>query len=104
MTAGDFLKVLLWVEGEEAFVDIRLAKGRTVHKHWIAVEAIQVRPYDWMRLKRLIDAPAAMHIEEPAQIDLLLIRASLGVNLSGQHGPFEPEGFLVRLGVAITRD
>jgi hypothetical protein len=41
----------------------------------------------------MIDAPAAKHIEEPALIDLLLIRTSLGVNLSGQHGPFEHEGF-----------
>ena len=51
MTAGDFVKVQLWVEGEEAFADIRLAEVSTVHKHWIAVEAIQVSPYDWMRLK-----------------------------------------------------
>ena len=75
LTAGDFVKVQLWLEGEETFIDIRLAQVRRVHEHWIAVEAIQVSPNDRMRLKRFIDAAAAMHIEEPALIDHLLIRA-----------------------------
>ena len=75
LRAGDLVKVQLWLEGEEAFIDIRLAEVRRVHTHWIAVEVIQVSPNDRMRLKRFIDAPAAMHIEEPALIDHLLIRA-----------------------------
>ena len=75
MTVGDFVKVRLWLEGEDAFVDIRLAQVIRVHNHWIAVKVIQVSPNDRMRLKRFIDAPAAMHIEEPAFIDHLLIRA-----------------------------
>ena len=75
LRAGDFVKVQLWLEGEEAFIDIRLAEVRMVHEHWIAVEVIQVSPDDRMRLKRFIDVPAAMHIEEPALIDHLLIRA-----------------------------
>jgi hypothetical protein len=75
LTAGDFVKVQLWLEGEEAFIDIRLAEVKRVHKHWIAVEVIVVSPNDRMRLKRFIDAPAAMHIEKPALINHLLIRA-----------------------------
>ncbi len=75
LTAGDFVKVQLWLEGEEAFIDIRLAEVRKVHEHRIAVEVIQVSPNDRMRLKRFIDAAAAMHIEEPALINHLLIRA-----------------------------
>jgi len=75
LRAGDFVKVQLWLEGEEVFIDIRLAEVRRVHEHWIAVEMIQVSPNDRIRLKRFIDAPAAMHIEEPALIDHLLIRA-----------------------------
>jgi hypothetical protein len=75
LRAGDFVKVQLWLEGEEGFIDIRLAGVRSVHEHWIAVEMIQVSPDDRMRLKRFIDAPAAMHIEEPAPLDHLLIRA-----------------------------
>ena len=75
LTAGDFVKVQLWLEGEEAFIDIRLAEVRRVHGHWIAVEVIQVSPNDRMRLKRFIDAPATMPLEEPALIDHLLIRA-----------------------------
>jgi len=75
MTAGDFVRVRLWVEGKEAFVDIRVAEVRTVPKLWIAVEVTRVNPNDRMRLKRFIDAPVAMYIEEPGLIDLLLIRA-----------------------------
>ena len=75
LRAGDFVKVQLWLEGEEAFIDIRLAEVRKVQEHWISVEVIQVSPNDRMRLKRFIDAPAAKHIEESALIDHLLIRA-----------------------------
>ncbi len=75
LTAGDFVKVQLWLEGEESFIDIRLAEVRRVHEHWVAVEVIQVSQNDRIKLKRFIDAPAAMHIEEPALIDHLLIRA-----------------------------
>ena len=75
LTAGDFVKVQLWLEGEEAFIDIRLAQVRRVHKHWIGVEVIQLSSDDRMRLKRFLDAAAAMHLEEPARIDHLLIRA-----------------------------
>lgn len=75
LTAGDFVKVQLWLEGEEAFIDIRLAEVKRVHKHWITVEVIVVSPNDRMRLKRFIDALAAMHIEEPTIISHLLIRA-----------------------------
>jgi hypothetical protein len=63
------------LEGEEAFIDIRLAEVKKVYAHWIAVEVIKVSPNDRMRLKRFIDAPEAMYIEEPALIDHLLIRA-----------------------------
>ena len=75
LRAGDFVKVQLWLEGEEAFIDIRLAEVRKVQEHWISVEMIQMSPDDRMRLKRFIDAPAAMHIEEPVLINHLLIRA-----------------------------
>jgi hypothetical protein len=75
LRAGDFVKVQLWLEGEEVFIDIRLAEVRSVHEHWVVVEMIQVSPNDRMRLKRFIDAPAATHIEEPALLDHLLIRA-----------------------------
>ena len=75
LRAGDFVKVQLWLEGEEVFIDIRLAEVRSVHAHWIAVEMIQVSADDRRRLKRFIDAPAAMPIEEPVLLDHLLIRA-----------------------------
>ena len=75
LRAGDIVKVQLWLEGEEALIDIRLAQVRRVHQHWIGVDVIQVSSEDRMRLKRFLDAAAAMHIEEPALIDHLLIRA-----------------------------
>jgi hypothetical protein len=75
LTVGEFVKVQLWLEGEEAFIDIRLAEVKRVHEHWVTVEVIVVSPNDRMRLKRFIHIPAAMHIEETALIDHLLIRA-----------------------------
>ena len=75
LTAGDFVKVQLWLEGEEAFIDIRLAEVRKVYEHWIAVEVIQVSPNDRMRLKRFIDSSTGIHIGGAAVINHLLIRA-----------------------------
>jgi len=75
LTAGDFVEVQLWLEGEEAFIDIRLAEVKRVHTHWITVEVIVVSPTDRMRLTRFLDVLAAIHSEEPALTDHLLIRA-----------------------------
>jgi hypothetical protein len=75
LRAGDIVKVQLWLEGEEALIDIRLAQVRKVHKHWIGVDVIQVSSEDRMRLTRFLDAAAALHLEEPALIDHLVIRA-----------------------------
>jgi hypothetical protein len=75
LRVGDLVKIQLWLEGEEAFIDIRLAQVRRVHKHWIGVDVIQVSSDDRKRLTRFLDAPAAMHTEEPALTDYLLIRA-----------------------------
>jgi hypothetical protein len=75
LRAGDFVTVQLWLDGEETFVDIRLAEVRTVHEHWISVEVIQVSPNDRIRLKRFINAPTGIHIKEAALINHLLIRA-----------------------------
>jgi hypothetical protein len=76
LRAGDLVKVQLWLEGEEAFIDIRLAVVSAIHTPWIKVGVLRMSPNDRMRLKRFIHTPAAMHIEEPALIDHhLLIRA-----------------------------
>ena len=75
LRVGDTVNVQLWLEGEEAFIDIQLAVVTRIHKHWITVEVIRVSPNDRMRLKQFIKAPAAVPIEEPALIDHLLIRA-----------------------------
>ncbi len=70
LRVGDTVKVQLWLEGEEAFLDIRLAVVTRVHQHWITVEVIRVSLNDRMRLKRF-----TISMEEPARIDHLLIRA-----------------------------
>jgi hypothetical protein len=75
LRAGDIVKVQLWLEGEEALIDIRLAQVRRVHQHWIGVDVIQVSSEDRMRLTRFLEAAAALPIGEPALIDHLLIRA-----------------------------
>jgi hypothetical protein len=54
---GDLVKVQLWLEGEEPFIDIQLAQVRRVHKHWVGVDVIQVSLDDRMRLTRFLDAP-----------------------------------------------
>ena len=75
LRVGDIVKVQLWLEGEEAFIDIQLAQVRTVHKNWVGVEVIQVSSDDRMKLTRFLDASASIHVEEPARTDHLLIRA-----------------------------
>jgi hypothetical protein len=75
LRTGDTVNVQLWLEGEEACIDIALAEVKRVYEHWVAIEVIKVSPSDRTRLKRLIDIPAAIQIEEPASIDHLLIRA-----------------------------
>ena len=75
LRVGDTVNIQLWLEGEEAFIDIQLAVVTKIHKHWITVEVIRVSPNDRMRLKQFIKAPATVPIEEPALIDHLLIRA-----------------------------
>ena len=75
LRAGDLVKVQLWLEDEEAFIDIRMAEVKRVHTHWITVEVIVMSPNDRMRLTRFIDALATPPIEEPALISHLLIRA-----------------------------
>jgi hypothetical protein len=75
MRGGDFVKVRLWVENEEALVDIYLAEVKKIHKHWIKVELTDVSQTDRLRLNRCIDAPIAMHIQESSPTNHLLIRA-----------------------------
>ena len=75
LRVGDTVNVQLWLEDEETFIDIRLAVVTRVHTPWITVEVIRVSSNDRMRLKRFIHPPVAMHIEEAALIDHLLIRA-----------------------------
>ncbi|HKC95440.1 MAG TPA: hypothetical protein VKB81_15590 [Nitrospira sp.] len=75
LRTGDTVNVQLWLEGEEACIDIPLAEVTRVYEHWIAVEVITLSPSDRTRLKQFIDAPPTIQIEEPASIDHLLIRA-----------------------------
>lgn len=72
---GDFVKVQLWLEGEETFLDIRLAEVRKIQEHWIAVEVIQLNPDDRMRLKQYINVPGIIPIQEAARMNHLFIRA-----------------------------
>lgn len=75
LRTGDLVKVQLWLQGEEDFIDIPLAVVSKVHTPWITVGVIRVSPTDRSRLKRFIQTPAAMHIGKSAHIDQLLIRA-----------------------------
>ena len=81
------MKVQLWLEGEEACIDIPMAVVSGIHTPCITVGVIRVSPSDRMRLKRFLDAPTAMHIEKPALITHLLIRAQREV---GTMAPLKP--------------
>jgi hypothetical protein len=70
LRAGDTASVHLWVEGEETFIDIRLAVVTRVHLHWITVDVIRVSPNDRMRLRR-----CTLSTDGFAHIDHMLIRA-----------------------------
>ena len=75
LRAGDLVKVQLWLEGEESFIEIPLAVVSKVHTPWITVSVIRVSPTDRVRLKRFIQTCAGMHIGKSPHIDQLLIRA-----------------------------
>ena len=75
LRTGDLVKVQLWLEGEEDFIDISLAVVSKVHTPWITVGVIRVSPTDRLRLKRFIQTHIAVHIGKSAHIDQILIRA-----------------------------
>ena len=75
LRTGDLVKVQLWLEGEEDFIDIPLAVVSKVHTPWITVGVIRVSPSDRLRMKRFIHARPAMHVGKAAHLDDLLIRA-----------------------------
>src|SRR5262249_20032549 len=75
LRTGDTVNVQLWLEGDEACIDIPLAEVTRVYEHWVAVEEITLVRRARTRLKRFTDAHPAIQIEEPASIDHLLIRA-----------------------------
>jgi len=75
LRVGDLVKVQLWLEGEEDFVDIPLAVVSKVHTPWITVGVIRVSPTERSRLKRFIQTDAAVHVGKSAHLDQLLIRA-----------------------------
>jgi hypothetical protein len=75
LRAGDLVKVQLWLEGEEDFIDIPLAVVSKVQTPWITVGVIRVSQTDRSRLKRFIHARQAMHSGKAAHLDDLLIRA-----------------------------
>lgn len=72
---GDFVKVQLWLEGEETFLDIRLAEVRKIQEHWVAVEVIQLSHNDRDRLKQWINVPGLIPLQETVRMNHLFIRA-----------------------------
>jgi hypothetical protein len=75
LRTGDLVKVQLWLEGEEDFIDSLLAVVSKVHPPWITVAVIRMGQLDRLRLKRFIQTRAALHIGNAAHIDQLIIRA-----------------------------
>ena len=72
---GDLVKIQMWLEGDEDFVDIPLAVVNKVAPPWIMVGVIRVSPNERLRLKRFIQTHIAGHSGKSAHIDQILIRA-----------------------------
>ncbi|WP_455370676.1 hypothetical protein [Petrachloros mirabilis] len=75
LAPGDFVKVRLWLEDEEPFIDIRLAEISKINKNWVVVEMISVNQRDRIRLKRLSDSIENDYKDHPAIDNYLFIRA-----------------------------
>ena len=72
---GDFVKVRLWLEGEDNSLNIALAEVRRVSHQWITVEIIHVGPQERSRLKRFVESRMPGHVEAVVPLDHLVIRA-----------------------------
>lgn len=75
LTPGEFVKVRLWLEDEEPFIDIPLAEISKVNKHWVVVEMISMNQKDRQRLQRLSDSIEGPYRENASVDNYLFIRA-----------------------------
>ena len=75
LVPGDFVKVRLWLEGENTSVHIGLAEVRRIENHWITLEVVQVSRQERARLQRYVESRHTVVRNQPVFIDHLLIRA-----------------------------
>jgi len=75
LVPGDFVKVRLWVEGENTSIHIGLAEVRRIQNHWITLEVVHVSRHERSRLQRYVESRQTMLRNQPVFIDHLLIRA-----------------------------
>jgi hypothetical protein len=75
LVPGDFVKVRLWLDGENTSIHIGLAEVRRIQNHWITVEVVQVSRQERSRLQRYVESRQTVLPSQPVFIDHLLIRA-----------------------------
>ena len=75
LAPGDFVKVRLWLEGENTSIQIGLAEVRRIQNHWITLEVVQVSRQERSRLQRYVESRQTVLRNQPVFIDHLLIRA-----------------------------
>ena len=75
LAPGDFVKVRLWLDGENTSIHIGLAEVRRIQNHWITVEVVQVSRQERSRLQRYVESRQTVLPSQPVFIDHLLIRA-----------------------------
>jgi hypothetical protein len=75
LVPGDFVKVRLWLEGENTSIHIGLAEVRRIQNHWITLEVVHVSRHERSRLQRYVESRQTMLRNQPVFIDHLLIRA-----------------------------
>ena len=75
LVPGDFVKVRLWLEGENTSIHIGLAEVRRIQNHWITLEVVHVSRHERSRLQRYVESRQTMLRNQPVCIVHLLIRA-----------------------------
>lgn len=75
LNPGDFVKLRLWLEDEDASINVSLAEVRQVQDHWLTVELIQVGQQERGRLERFVESRMGGDTGSHPRIDCLHIRA-----------------------------
>jgi hypothetical protein len=76
LTAGDYVKIRLWLPNEAQPISVNLAEIRWVMGHWMAIEAIQMSRQERVKLTQFVQSAQPDSFTQPTvQSDQVLVRA-----------------------------